>query len=259
FGIDLESYNQLPGRLEIVSGTPSLQGFEVIVDQAYASARGLVPGMTLNILDHDFRVSAICRPGAVVRIFVPLETLKKITGSVDKVTLMFIKADPKSDLDEVYRVLNEKFQNYSILRSNDPALLLAETNLPGLEEFRFLIVLISMLLSFMVILLAMYTTIFERTREIGILKSLGASRRFIVGMIIKESAMICGSGAVFGIVVSMIIKTAVIMKFPTLQVAMGIEELIRGLVLGLLAGTLGALYPAYKAARMDPVKALSYE
>jgi putative ABC transport system permease protein len=111
----------------------------------------------------------------------------------------------------------------------------------------------------MVILLAMYTTIFERTREIGILKSLGASRRFIVGMILKESVIICSSGALLGIVISEIIRKIVIMKHPTMQVSMSFSDLLLGLVLGLVAGTLGALYPAFKAAKMDPVKALSYE
>jgi putative ABC transport system permease protein len=136
---------------------------------------------------------------------------------------------------------------------------LAETPLPGLKEFRITLILISMSLSFMVILLAMYTTIFERTREIGILKSLGASRGFIIAMILKESVIICCSGALFGIVVSEIIRKIIITKIPTLQVAMSFDDLIRGMILGLIAGTLGALYPAYKAARMDPVRALSFE
>jgi putative ABC transport system permease protein len=78
-------------------------------------------------------------------------------------------------------------------------------------------------------------------------------------MILKESAIICGSGALLGIIISEIIRIIVIAKYPTLQVAMNFEDLLKGLALGLLAGTLGALYPAYKAARMDPVKALSYE
>jgi putative ABC transport system permease protein len=108
-------------------------------------------------------------------------------------------------------------------------------------------------------LLAMYTTIFERTREIGILKALGASRSFIVGMILKESAMICGLGVLLGIVASEVIRILIILKYPTFQIAMGAGELSKGIVLGLLAGILGALYPAYKAAKMDPVKALSYE
>jgi putative ABC transport system permease protein len=259
FGIDMQSYNQFPGRLEILEGTPSLKGDEVIVDRAYADAQKIKPGMTINILNHDFKVMAICRPGAVVRVFIPIETMKILNGTPDKVTIMFIKAAPNANLEDVYQALHQKFPSNSILRASDPNLLLAETRLPGLNEFRMLVVFVSMLLSFMVILLAMYTTIFERTREIGILKSLGASRSFIVGMILKESAMICGLGALLGILVSEIIRVIIISRFPTLQVSMGMVDVLRGLLLGLLAGTLGALYPAYKAARMDPVKALSYE
>ena len=69
----------------------------------------------------------------------------------------------------------------------------------------------------MVILLAMYTTIFERTREIGILKSLGASKGFIVGMILRESVMICCLGLIFGTGASAIIRRSIIAAFPPIQ------------------------------------------
>ncbi len=151
------------------------------------------------------------------------------------------------------------YPGFTLTGTKDASLLLSDTKMPGLKEFRFTVVLVSMLLSFMVILLAMYTTIFERTREIGILKSLGASRNFIVVMILKESAMICCLGVMLGIGISEIIRTAIISAFPTLQVAMTPRDILFGCILGLLGGTLGALYPAYKAARMDPVRALSYE
>lgn len=259
FGIDPESYNKFPGRLQIVSGRASLEGDEVIIDQLYANAKKLAPGMKMTALNHEFTVSGICRAGAVVRIFAPLKTLQKINGTPDNATIMFIKAAPDRDVAEVFRELRLKFPNYSLARATDSSMLLADTRLPGLKEFRLTLVLVSMLLSFMVILLAMYTTIFERTREIGILKSLGASRRFIVAMILKESVIICCLGALLGIGISEIIRRVIIEKFPTLQVAMSFDDLLRGLILGLLAGTLGAIYPAYKAARMDPVKALSYE
>ncbi len=259
FGIDIRSYNQFAGRLQIISGRLSLQEDEVIVDQLYAEAKKVEPGMKMTILNHPFTVSGICRPGAVVRIFVPLETLQMLNGTPDNVTIMFIKASPGTDTLAVFQDLRKRFPNYALARATDSNLLLADARLPGFKEFRVTIVLTSMLLSFMVILLAMYTTIFERTREIGILKSLGASRCFIISMILKESAMICCSGALLGIGISEVVRKIIVTKFPTLQVAMGLEELIQGLILGLAAGVLGALYPAYKAARMDPIRALSFE
>jgi putative ABC transport system permease protein len=259
FGIDMPTFNQFPGRLQILSGRASLQDDEVIVDKLYADARKLAPGMSVTILNHPFTISGICRPGAVVRVFVPLKTLQKLNGTPDNVTMFFMKASPGADLGQVYQELKHNFPSYSLVRSSDSNLLMTNVSLPGLKEFRATVIVVSMLLSFMVILLAMYTTIFERTREIGILKSLGASRRFIVGMILKESVMICGLGALLGIVVSEVIRKIVVLMYPTLQVSMSFNDLIKGLVLGLLAGTLGALYPAYKAAKMDPVKALSYE
>jgi putative ABC transport system permease protein len=116
-----------------------------------------------------------------------------------------------------------------------------------------------MMMSFMVILLAMYTTIFERTREIGILKSLGASRTFIVGVILRESTVLCSLGVLLGAVISEIIRKAITTVFPTLQMQINFSQIGLACLLGLIAGLIGALYPAYKAARMDPVKALSYE
>jgi len=259
FGINPETFNKFPGRLEIISGTDSLKDFEVIVDQHYADANGLSPGMKHTLFDHEFTITGICRPGTAVRIFLPLETLQKLNDTPGRASTMFIKASPDADLDALFMSLEQRFRGYSLIRSDNPELLLASMQLPGLKEFRVTIVAVSMLLSFMVILLAMYTTIFERTREIGILKSLGASRPFIVEIILKESAIICSSGALVGIAISGIIREIIINRFPTLQVAMGPGELMAGMVLGVMAGILGALYPAYKAARMDPVRALSYE
>ncbi len=259
FGIDLESYNQFPGRLQIVSGTASLKGDDVIVDELYARVHKLRPGSHLTFKDHDFAVSGICKPGAVVRVFAPLATLQDLNGTPGKATIMFIKVAPGAGRSEVESRLRETYAGYGITSTQDETLLLADTKMPGLKEFQVVVIVVSMLLSFMVVLVAMYTTIFERTREIGILKSLGASRGFIVAMILKETVIISGLGVLFGIVVSELARKAIIHAFPTLQVSMTWPEVLTACVLGLLGGALGALYPAYKAARMDPVRALTYE
>src|SRR5262249_41281294 len=160
----------------------------------FAKANHLTPGSTLPLLNHDFTVSGICSSGAVVRVFVPIATLQEINDTPGKATLMFIKAGPGQAPESVYLKIKEALPGYSIVRTSDPALMLADTRMPGFKELNVTVVTVSMLLSFMVILLAMYTTIFERTREIGILKALGASKAFIVGIILRESVMISALG-----------------------------------------------------------------
>ncbi len=259
FGIDLTSYQKFAGRLKIVGGRESLEDYEVIVDELYAKSHGLAPGMQMTLLNHTFTVSGICRSGAVVRVFVPLRTLQEMNGTPDKATAMFIKADENDNVQNIYQRLKATFPGLALVRTSDASLLLQDTSLPGLKEFSLTVVLVSTILSFMVILLAMYTTIFERTREIGILKSLGASRGFIVAIILKESVIICCLGLMFGIGASAIIRKTITAAFPTLQVSMSAKDILFACAMGLVGGTLGALYPAYKAARQDPVRALSYE
>jgi ABC-type lipoprotein release transport system permease subunit len=96
-------------------------------------------------------------------------------------------------------------------------------------------------------------------RIVRISRSLRSSRRFIIATILKESVIINSLGALLGICVSEITRNAIITKIPTVQVSMSIYDLNHGMVLGLIAGTMGAIYPAYKAARIAPVKALSFK
>jgi putative ABC transport system permease protein len=256
FGIDLASYDQFPGKLQIIEGTRSLVGNEMIVDQVYAKQNKVKPGMQVDLMGRKFTISAICKRAAV-RKLVPLSTLQEMMDTGGRVSMMFIKAAPGTDL----KLLEEELKKtgYNILNATDAAALLEGTKIPMLKQFSIAVVFISMIISFMVILLAMYTTIFERTREIGILKSLGASRAFVIVMVLRESVMVCFVGVLLGTVVSQVIRQVITSVFPALQMEMNMSEMGLACLLGLTAGLLGAIYPAYKAAQMDPVKALSYE
>jgi putative ABC transport system permease protein len=261
FGIDPPTYNQFPGHLQMIAGRNSLENDEIIVDELYARPRHLQPGSEFMFKQHKFTVSGICRAGAAVRVFASLKTLQELNGTPDVVTFMFIKAAPGTDVNRVETALRNTLSpyGYGLTSTRDESSLLADTKMPGMKELQFGVIVVSMLLSFMVVLVAMYTTIFERTREIGILKCLGASRSFIVGMILKETVIISSLGVLVGIGISEIARKAITSVFPTLQVSMTLTEVLTACVLGILAGALGALYPAYNAARMDPVRALTYE
>jgi putative ABC transport system permease protein len=259
FGIDLESFNKFPGRLHLVEGRFFQSDYEVIIDELFAKTRKLKLGDTLTILSQDFKVAGICRAGlAVVRVFIPLRTMQQLTGAIDKASLIFIKCRSKELVDPIYQRLLADYHGYTITKTADLPLLMSEST-PFLKEFTLTIICVSVLISFLVILLAMYTSIFERTREIGILKSMGASKGFIVGSILKESLLICCLGDLLGILLSYGIRRLIMVKFPTMKIEIPLDWLLWASLLGFLGGTLGSLYPAIKAARQDAVVALSHE
>jgi len=107
-------------------------------------------------------------------------------------------------------------------------------------------------------MLAMYTTITERTREIGILKAMGASRGYIVGIIEKEAVLISVIGLIAGFALSLI-AGFFIHRFYGLLFEYSWTWALTAAAIGLIGGVLGALYPALRASNLDAVNALAYE
>ena len=132
-------------------------------------------------------------------------------------------------------------------------------NIPMLSTFIDVVVGISVFVGFLAIFQTMYTTVMERTREIGILKSMGASKLYIVNVVLRETALLAVAGIALGIVVSLAARAALAHKFPLLQVVVDGGWIVRSAVIGSAGAIAGALYPAYKAAQKDPIDALAYE
>jgi putative ABC transport system permease protein len=118
---------------------------------------------------------------------------------------------------------------------------------------------ISVIIGFLVIFQSMYTAVMERTREIGILKSLGASKLYIVRVILRETLLLAIAGVIVGIVISLIAGAAIHHSDPTRPVQFTAGWMLRATAVAIIGALLGALYPAYKAAEKDPIDALAYE
>jgi len=117
---------------------------------------------------------------------------------------------------------------------------------------------VAAVISLLVILLAMYTTVTERTRQIGVLKSLGMSSAGVAWIIEQEALVVSLLGVLVGFALTLAAR-AVVMRLTSLTVDIEPRWLLVSLLIGLLGGTVGALYPALRAARQDAVEALSYE
>ena len=259
-GIDLDQFNRMSGGFNYLEGGPFRGADDVIVDQYYAEQKHLHVGSTVNILNRDWRVSGIIESGKLTRIALPIRILQERTSNLGKVSQIYLKLDNSSLTNDVVKDLKGLLKDYPIYSVADWTSLFNVNNIPGLQPFTVVIMVIGIVIGFLVVYLSMYMAVLQRTREIGILKSLGASSAFILGIILTEALMLGLGGTLLGIGMSYgaywLIRTLVPASFP-LVIVYSWWPIACGIT---LAGAgLGALYPGFSAARHDPIEALAYE
>jgi putative ABC transport system permease protein len=270
-GIEWESFTRTTD-LKIIEGRPiddSRKGeprFEVIVDRYYkevnkgTDGKPIRVGSTIKALNNEFTVVGVYEPAVMSRIKMPLYTLQELTGGADiadNCSFLMIKCERPEMASEVRETIMKYYPGLkAILTDELPALY--SQGLVSLDIFLNVVIAVSIIISTLIILLAMYTTIIERTREIGILKSLGASKPLIVWSIEKEATLISAMGVAVGFLVSIGGKYFVEAS-TRLKIDLEPRWLLTGAALGLVCGLAGALYPAIRAASLDPVEAISYE
>jgi len=259
YGVDLPSFDRVTGGFAYHAGLPFAAPYDVLVDDLYARANHVKVGQTLNLLNHDFRVCGIVEHGKGSRIFIPLETIQELVGSRDKATIFFVKCSDPGYVDDVVAAIHQMLPKHNVLSIREYMSLMTSNNLPALDAFVTAMISVAVAIGFLVIFLSMYTTITERTREIGILKSLGASKRYIMGIILREAGLLCALGIVGGYAGTLIAKRVILKSFPTLSVELIPEWWLWAALLALAGTLMGASYPAFQAARLDPVDALAYE
>jgi putative ABC transport system permease protein len=254
-GIEFDSFTRV-SELRIVEGRPVRSGDETIIDRIQQKRNKLKVGDEMEIFDRPFRIVGIFEPESLARIKVPLATMQQYLNR-PLCSMLLVKLTDPSKQEEVAAQIKDRFPKHGVTLTRDLPILIGR-GIPALQTFLNVVIALSIIVSSLVILLTMYTTVAERTRQIGVLKSLGASKFWIAGEIEKEALLISALGVVAGSVVAVAGKFA-ITRFTPISVELEPLWLFYALVLGLLAGALGALYPALRAANQDPVTALAYE
>ncbi len=260
-GIDLNSYEKLSGPFRYLQGG-SFQGSEdVLVDDLFAKAKNIKPGAKIEILNHEFRVAGIVEQGKGARKFLQIGVLQDLIGAQGKASIFYLKLD---DPDNAEAVVNEiksvpGMQKYVATSMAYYLSMMTPSNYPGLRSFINVVIGISVIIGFIVIFQAMYTAVMERTREIGILKSMGASKLYIVNVVLRETLLLAVAGIVVGIFASLAGRAAIAHRLPLLRVVVSGHWILNATVIAVVGAILGALYPAYKAAQKDPIDALAYE
>lgn len=255
-GINFDEYAAVAG-LSIKEGRKLEGGDEAIVDTVWQKDRKATIGSTVVLYERPFRIVGVYEPPGGGRIKIPLATMQDQLGSEGHASSILVACKNPEEQEQVAARIRERFPEDQILFTRDlPELYVS--SVPALDVFIKVIVGIAAIISLLVILLAMYTTVTERTRQIGILKSLGMSKTTIAWVIEQEAIIVSLLGVTLGLILTFAARYAV-MRSTSLIVEIEPRWLLIALLVGLLGGTLGALYPAIRAARQDAVEALSYE
>jgi putative ABC transport system permease protein len=255
-GIEFDDYAKLTG-ISIREGRKLTGGDEAIVDPVWQQQRHATVGSTVPLFERPFKIVGIYEPPGGGRIKIPLSTMQDQEGSDGRASAILVACTDPAKQDEVAARIRERFPDDQIIFTRDLPELYA-SGVPALNVFIKVVVGVAAAISLLVILLAMYTTVTERTRQIGILKSLGMSKSAIAWVIEQEAIIVSLLGVSVGVLLTLIARVAV-MRMTSLTVEIEPRWIAVALGVGLIGGSLGALYPALRAARQDAVDALSYE
>ena len=255
-GVDWDSFAQM-SNVRLVQGRGPKAFNEIVIDETKASRNHPVGSSVKLYGDRDFKVVGIYAPESGARAKLTLEAMQTFLEAPGKCSYILIKCKNPADQIAVAKRINDQLPGNKVQLTADffPSI---ENSIPGLAIFMRVLVVLAAVVSALVVMLAMHTTITERTREIGILKAMGASRRYIISEIEREALAISFMGLLVGFALAALAGFG-IHKATGLIFEFGGWWALTAAIIGLAGGALGALYPAARAANLDPVTALAYE
>lgn len=258
-GIDIKEFEGVSGPLQYVEGGPFQQPLDTIIDTVWAKQKKLRVGSTLNILNRNWRVVGVVQSGKLAHMFVQRSVLQDLFANNGKITMAYVKLDNSEQTPNVIAALKTKLTDFPILSMEEFLSYLTVDNVPMLKPFIAVIITLGVLIGFLVVFLSMYTAVLERTREVGILKALGASPVYIVSVLLRETALLALAGSILGIVMTYGTKALIETFAPSLNQVIVADWWPISTVIAMVGAMLGATYPGLKAAKQDAIEALAYD
>ncbi len=262
-GTDIPQFEKISTGFRFTAGGRPTSTDDLIVDQYYAQQHKLKIGDTVKLLKHNWRVCGIIQGGMLGRLVVQLKRLQELTGNAEppRISEILVKLDnPALTNQEVTRLNGLLKGNLTAISTEELVSQLSINNIPALRAFINVVTFLAVVVGFLVVFLSMYTAVVERTREIGILKALGAKPAKILDILVREAVLLALAGSLIGVLLSFAAKALIMGLVPaSLQVINVPDWWPRAAAIALGGALLGAIYPGLKAARQDAIEALAYE
>lgn len=257
-GIDMAEFAQMSGGLKFLEGGPFQKQDDLVVDRIFAGQKKLSVGETFNF-GHAWKITGIVEEGKLSRTFADIGALQDIFAESNKVSMVYVKLDDPANTTATVAALKELLPDYNIYAMEEFVSLFTVSSVPLLENFTKIVIAITAIGGFLVVFQSMYMAVLERTREIGILKAMGATPAYIVGILLREAAVLALAGTFIGILMTYgtrALMAAFAPNFPQMIVP---DWYLTAALIAVGGSLLGAMYPGWKAARQDAIEALAYD
>jgi len=258
WGIDPSTYGQVGAGIKIRNGRMFQAHDETVIDEVWSSSKDQKVGDKLELMGRSFSIVGIRQAGDGGRILVSIDALQELMSTEGKASFFLISAMSASAVEPLAARIRKELPGYNPVFSSAYTQALKE-NAIAFRQFVGVVTALAIIVSFLVILLAMYTSVVERTKEIGILKAIGASKFFIIRAILLESILLTTIGILSGYGLSFLTKAYLNHIYPSLTVDITLHRMLMAGIAAMAGGIVGSLYPAIRASRLDPVETLVFE
>lgn len=264
-GIDSDKLSLV--GIDSINGTIFSSGStdEIILGKTSASSLNKTVGSSIKIFGQDFKITGIYETGNFIQdagAFMSLSTLQNLTGNDQKISNIAVKVNENANVTQVAQSIQNNYNNLAATTAADQANRINE-GLGTINTASTAISLLAIVIGGVGVINTMVMSVFERTREIGVLKAVGWRNRRILGMILGESIVLTLVAAVVGIIMGIIGVEILLNVIPSsgavIKPVLTLDILARAFLIALLVGVIGGLYPAYRASRLAPTEALRYE
>jgi ABC-type antimicrobial peptide transport system permease subunit len=250
-------------EFRIVEGQPLTTNRQMILGRVAAENLNKEVGDTMRIFDRAFKIVGTYETGVTFEdggSVVTLRDAQRLFGQPHKVSFMGIWLEDKEQADAVAQKIEARFPEVDLSQAS--AFAEGVTDIQAMQAMTWGISLMALVVGGLGMTNTMVMSVFERTREIGVLRALGWRRWSVLAMIIRESVMLsllgAATGTVVGVILGLLLNLAPsVQGWVELKYSVGLfaQAFLTALLLGIVGGT----YPAWRASRMQPAEALRYE
>ncbi|MDI6644739.1 MAG: ABC transporter permease [Methanobacteriaceae archaeon] len=237
---------------------------EIIIGKVASEKLNKTIGDIITLKNEDYKITGIFQTGDLQQdggAFISINNLQEIEDKEGKVTMIYVKIDKDANVDQVTQTIEDEYGSDITTIASLEDLQSVDQGLNTIDTASWAISLLAIVIGGIGVINTMIMSVYERTREIGVLKAVGWKNRRILTMILGESlvlTMVAGLvGAIMGIVAIQVLLALGMSGF--IQPIYTLPVFLRAFGVALIVGLIGGFYPAYRASQLPPTEALRYE